>query len=67
MKNELKIMFPLYRIIYPLLFVIFLSIFRGIADTREIGVTLDPMLAALSAVFMVDTYLIEHKEQRWEI
>ena len=67
MKNELKIMFPLYRIIYPLLFMIFLSVFRGIADTREIGVTLDPMLAALSAVFMVDTYLIEHKEQRWEI
>lgn len=67
MKNEIKIMLPLYKIIYPILFVLFLSIFRGIADTKEIGVTLDPMLAALSMVFMAETYLIEKREQRWEI
>lgn len=67
MKNEIKIMLPLYKIIYPILFVCFLAIFRGIADTKEIGVTLDPMLAALSVVFMADTYLIEKREQRWEI
>ncbi len=67
MKNEIKIMLPLYKRIYPILFVIFLAIFRGIADTKEIGVTLDPMLAALSVVFMADTYLIENREQRWEI
>lgn len=67
MKNEIKIMFPFYKIIYPILFVSFLAIFRGIADTKEIGVTLDPMLAALSIVYMADTYLIEKREQRWEI
>lgn len=67
MKNEIKIMLPFYKIIYPFLFLIFLAIFRGIADTREIGVTLDPMLAALSVVFMADTYLIENRGQRWEI
>lgn len=67
MKNEIKIMLPPYKIIYPILFVCFLAIFRGIADTKEIGVTLDPMLAALSVVFMADTYLIEKREQRWEI
>lgn len=44
-----------------------LAILRGTADTREIGVTLDPMMAALSVVFMADTYLIEKREQRWEI
>lgn len=67
MKNEIRIMLPLYKIVYPFLFLLFLSIFRGIADTKEIGVTLDPMLAALSIVFMADTYLIENREQRWEI
>ena len=67
MKHEIKIMLPLYKIIYPILFVIFLAIFRGIADTKEIGVTLDPMLAVLSIVFMADTYLIEKREQRWEV
>ena len=67
MKNEIKIMLPIYKIIYPILFVCFLAIFRGIADTKEIGVTLDPMLAALSVVFMADTYLVEKREQRWEI
>ena len=67
MKNEIKIMLPIYKLIYPFLFVIFLAIFRGIADTKEIGVALDPMLAALSVVFMADTYLIDNREQRWEI
>lgn len=67
MKNEIRIMLPPYKIVYPFLFLLFLAIFRGIADTKEIGVTLDPMLAALSIVFMADTYLIENREQRWEI
>lgn len=67
MKNEIKIMLPLYKIIYPIFFVIFLTIFRGVADTREIGITLDPMLAALTIVFMADTYLIEDREQRGEL
>ena len=67
MKNETKIMLPFYKIVYPIFFVFFLAIFRGIVDTKEIGVTLDPMLAALAVVFMADTYLIEKREQRWEI
>ena len=67
MKTEIKIMLPFYKIIYPILFICFLAILRGTADTREIGVTLDPMMAALSVVFMADTYLIEKREQRWEI
>ncbi len=67
MKKEIKIMLPFYKIIYPILFLGFLAVFRGIADTREIGVTLDPMMAALSAIFMADTYLIEIREERWEI
>lgn len=67
MKNEIKIMLPLYKIVYPFLFLVFLAIFRGIADTKEIGVTLDPMMAVLSIVFMVDTYLVENREQRGEI
>ena len=67
MKTEIKIMLPFYKIIYPILFICFLAILRGTADTREIGVTLDPMMAALSVVFMADTYLIEKLEQRWEI
>lgn len=67
MKAEIKIMLPLYKIIYPIFFIIFLTIFRGIADTREIGITLDPMLSALAIVFMADTYLIEDREQRGEL
>lgn len=67
MKNEIRITLPFYKIVYPFLFLVFLAIFRGIADTKEIGVTLDPMMAALSIVFMSDTFLIENREQRWEI
>lgn len=67
MKNEIKIVLPLYKIIYSILFITFLAIFRGIADSIEIGATLDPMMSALSIVFMADTYLIEKRELRWEI
>lgn len=67
MKNEVKIILPFYKLLYPLISIAFLAVLRGIAHTREIGVTLDPMLAILSCVFMADTYLLEQREQRWEI
>lgn len=67
MKSEIKIMLPIYKILYPVLFVILLAFVRGVAETREIGGILDTMTAVLAIVFMSDTYLIEIKEQRWEI
>lgn len=67
MKQDIKIMLPFYRIIYPILYVILMAFVRGISDTREIGIVLDSMIPVLAIVFMSDTYHIEYREQRWEI
>jgi hypothetical protein len=40
---------------------------RGISETDEIGSTMDIMMAVLTMVMIADTYLIEKREQRWEI
>ncbi len=67
MKYERKIMLPFYKVLYSILFIGFLALFRGISETREIGVTLDPAVSVLSIAFMADTYLIDKRERRWEI
>ncbi len=67
MRDEIKIMLPPYKIIYSVLTVLFLPMVRGISETDEIGSTMDIMMAVLTMVMIADTYLIEKREQRWEI
>ena len=67
MIDEIKIMLPPYKIIYSVLIVLFLPALRGISDTEEIGCTLDIMISVLTMVMTADTYLVEKREQRWEI
>ena len=67
MIDEIKIMLPPYKIIYSVLIVLFLPALRGISDTEEIGCTLDIMISVLTMVMTVDTYLVEKREQRWEM
>ncbi|MBR6403687.1 MAG: hypothetical protein IKS48_09930 [Eubacterium sp.] len=67
MREEIKIVLPPYKIIYSVLIVMFLPVLRGISDTNEIGCTMDVMMSALTMVMFADTYLVEKREQRWEI
>ena len=67
MTDEIKIMLPPYKIIYSVLIVLFLPIVRGISSTDEIGPVMDIMISALTMVMIADTYLVEKREQRWEI
>lgn len=67
MKKELKICLPLYKIIYSLVFVVILSIIRGIVYVNEIGIAMEPAIALLAMVFCADTYTIEIDSKRNEI
>lgn len=67
MKKEIKICLPFYKIIYSFLFVLLLSIVRGISTVFEIGVVLESAVAFLTIVFCADTYLVELHEKRREV
>ena len=67
MRDEIKIMLPPYKIIYSVLTILLLPIVRGISDTTEIGGVIDVMMSVLTMVMIADTYLVEKREQRWEI
>lgn len=67
MKTEWKICMPGYKLAYSLLFLGFLSLFRGVAFCQEIGGAILPYLAALAAVFSADTYQGEWVSRRGEV
>lgn len=67
MKKEIKICLPLYKIVYSVFFVAVLSLIRGVGSTFEIGVTLEPLMALLAAVFCADTYVQEIASKRSEV
>lgn len=67
MKKELKICMPVYKLVYASIFTVLLSLVRGIMDTTEIGIALEPYMALLAIVFCADTYEMEYRGGRWEI
>ena len=67
MKTEMKICFPLYKVIYSVCFIVMLSLVRGVSETGEIGITLDVYMPILAVVFCADTLQMEYTQRRWEI
>lgn len=67
MKKEMKICLPIYKIVYSIIFMIILSLIRGISSVTEIGITLDTSAALLAIVFCADIYEMEFRGKRWEI
>ncbi len=67
LDQEIKISFPLYKIIYSVFSVVILSIIRGITMTNEIGIAMEAPLAMLAAVFCADTYVQEITSRRAEV
>ncbi|MFR0666541.1 MAG: hypothetical protein ACLSIF_07475 [Faecalimonas umbilicata] len=55
MKKELKIVLPFYKIAYASSFVVILSLIRGVIFTNEIGLSIEPPFAILTATFCADT------------
>lgn len=67
MKQEIKICLPGYKLAYSILFMVLLSLVRGISSFDEIGVTIEPYLAILTVVFCGDTYMCEWYAKRGEV
>lgn len=67
LKQNFKICLPVYKIAYSVVFLILLSLVRGIMDVSEIGITIDSNIALLAIIFCSDTYEREWREKRWEV
>lgn len=67
MKNERKIVLPLYKIAYAASVAVILSLIRGVTHTYEVGLAIEPPFAILTAVFCADTYVQEIMSRRYEI
>ena len=53
MKKEMKIVLPFYKIAYAVSFVVILSVIRcSLVFTYEIGLSIEPPFAILTAVFV---------------
>lgn len=59
MKKEMKIVLPVYKMVYASAFVVILSLIRGVVFTNEIGLSIEGPFALLTAVFCADTYVQE--------
>ena len=66
MKKEMKIVLPFYKIAYAVSFVVILSVIRAVVFTYEIGLSIEPPFAILTAVFCADTYVQEITSNRSE-
>ena len=51
MKKEMKIILPVYKMVYAFAFVVILSLIRGVVFTNEIGLSIEGPFAILIAVF----------------
>lgn len=67
MKQDVKICLPLYKLVYSVMFLIILSLVRGISAVFEIGGALDSNIALLAIVFCAETYVMEKSGGRGEI
>ena len=52
MKKEMKIVLPVYKMVYAFAFVVILSLIRGVVFTNEIGLSIEAPFAILTAVFL---------------
>lgn len=41
MKKEMKIILPVYKMVYAFAFVVILSLIRGVVFTNEIGLSIE--------------------------
>lgn len=67
LAQEIKICLPGYKLAYSIVFVVLLSIVRGITTIDEIGLSIEPYQGLLAIVFCADTYLCEWNEKRGEV
>ena len=67
MKKEMKIVLPFYKIAYAVSLVVILSVIRAVVFTYEIGLSIEPPFAILTAVFCADTYVQEITSNRSEV
>lgn len=67
MKKEVKICLPIYKILYSVMFMLILSLVRGIVYVSEIGIAIETPMALLATVFCADTYLVEVQSHRREV
>lgn len=67
MVKEIKISLPLYKIACALLFIVILSLIRGVSVSCEIGTAMEPALALLVTAFCADTYVQEITSRRSEV
>ena len=67
MKKEMKIVLPVYKMVYAFAFVVILSLIRGVVFTNEIGLSIEGPFAILTAVFCADTYVQEIRSKRFEV
>lgn len=57
----------IYKIAYAVSFVVILSVIRAVVFTYEIGLSIEPPFAILTAVFCADTYVQEITSNRSEV
>lgn len=67
MKQEVKIVLPLYKVVYAIFFVVILSLVRGVTYTYEVGLAIEAPFAILTTVFCADTYVQEIMSKRSEV
>ena len=67
MKKEMKIILPVYKMVYAFAFVVILSLIRGVVFTDEIGLSIEGPFAILIVVFCADTYVQEITSNRSEV
>lgn len=65
--KEIKICLPSYKIICAFLFILILTLVRGIYAVNEIGPTIDTYIALLTLVLCADTCYQEIPGGVWEI
>ncbi len=67
MIKEVKISLPFYKTASALLFIVILSLIRGISVSCEIGAAMEPAIAILATAFCADTYVQEIAGRRSEV
>ncbi len=67
MMKEVKISLPFYKTASALLFIVILSLIRGVSVSYEIGAAMEPAMAILTTAFCADTYVQEITGRRSEV
>ncbi len=65
--KEVKISLPFYKTASALLFIVILSLIRGVSVSYEIGAAMEPAMAILTTAICADTYVQEITGRRSEV